>query len=176
MWVTANVPWRVGKHSEFSGSTSNRCRTLVKNRKSSIFASGSPKHILRPVKIRVRDTCVFAYKFILYATLQCIPIHESSCLKISPFKKHLNILVSVNEQHSAAVNTILTCGKWNHLLFLFSATFAIFINKSRRVEFRRFRKNVRVGQHRVNHKEHHRIFREAVTLIPEVLFCCVWQI
>lgn len=49
IFVMPRVPSSEGRRFGSSGSTSNRCRSLVKNRQSSIFAKGSPGHILRPI-------------------------------------------------------------------------------------------------------------------------------
>lgn len=70
MLVIPNFPSNDGRHSGFSGFISNFCSNLVKNRKSSIFASESPKHNLRPVKVKKNNTKIRRY----FKTLKLVDI------------------------------------------------------------------------------------------------------
>lgn len=70
MLVILNFPSNDGRHSDFSGFISNFCSNLVKNRKSSILASESPKHNLRPVNLKKNKNIIRRY----FKTLKLVDI------------------------------------------------------------------------------------------------------
>lgn len=71
MLVIPSVPSNEGRFIGFPGLISKFCRSLVKNRKSSILAGELLKHILRPVKINQFENPSIISTFKIYLKYLC---------------------------------------------------------------------------------------------------------
>lgn len=132
MLVIPSVPSNEGRFIGFPGLISNFCRSLVKNRKSSILASELLKHILRPVKINQ---------------------FENPSI-ISTFKIYLKYLCSWIKNKNQEYIWDLTQWKRNKFVLLLPITSSTLVQKSLWFEFGRLWEDFRICHHGIQCKEH----------------------